>query len=148
MFTEDWKGYNRVFRGWRLTVWWKTHNASFIIGWKFGMRFWSIDPPAWCFCLSWFFNWKCYVLRNGIQLFVSPHKNEKTIDSTIFWLEFNRDQFLEMQLDIVNCWICLCGHRIYHRCTIIWWSAMHQFFGVALEDLITRFSMKNPHGGI
>lgn len=21
---------------------------------------------------------------------------------------------------------------------------MHQFFGVALEDLITRFSMKNP----
>ena len=50
-----------------------------------------------------------------------------------------------MRQNIVNHWICLCGHQIYQPCTSKRWNAMHRFSGPVSEDLIAHISMRNPH---
>ena len=55
------------------------------------------------------------------------------------------EKFSERRPNIVNLWICLCGHQIYQRCTSKWWSTMHRFSGLVSKDLIAHFSMRNRH---
>ena len=50
-----------------------------------------------------------------------------------------------MRQNIVNLWICICGHQIYQRCMSKWWSTMHRFSGLVSQDLIAHISMRNPH---